>query len=67
MINFYILKFPYHLLLLRPLDLVDVLDRLLISEIIEFGFSSLVVNFGLVLTDGVSGKSWAIIAHERKV
>ena len=44
--------------LLRLLDLVDVLDRLLISEIIEVGFSNLVVNFGLVLVDGVSDKSW---------
>ena len=47
----------YDLLLLRLLDLVDVLDRLGISEIIEFGFSNLVVNFGLVLVEGVSGKS----------
>ena len=38
--------------------MVDVLDRLLISEIIECGFSNRVVSFGLVLTDGVSGKSW---------
>ena len=53
-----ILKLTYDLLLLRLLDLVDVLDRLLISEIMEVGFSNLVVNFGLVLTDGVSGKSW---------
>ena len=45
-------------MLLRLLDLVDVLDRLLISEIIEVGFSNLVVNFGLVLVEGVSGKSW---------
>ena len=37
---------------------MDVLDRLLISEIIEVGFSNLVVNFGLVLVDGVSDKSW---------
>ena len=56
--NLSILKLPCYLLLLRLLDLVHVLDRLLISEIMEVGFSNLVVNFGLVLTDGVSGKSW---------
>ena len=50
------MKVSYYLLVLRPLDFVEVLVRLLISEIMEFGRSSLADNLGFVL-DGVSGKS----------
>ena len=50
-----IIKLIIHdLLLLQLLGLVDVLDRLEISEIIELGFSNLVVNFGRVLVEEVS-------------
>ena len=55
LIDFYLIikRIIHDLLLLRLLGLVEVLDRLEISEIIESSFSNLVVNFGRVLVEGV--------------
>ena len=47
----------HDLLLLRLLDLVDALDCLEISEMIDSGFPNLAVNFGLVLAEGMSETS----------
>ena len=57
--NFHLIikRIIHYLLLLRLLGLVDVLDRLEISEMIESGFSNLVVNFGRVLVEEVSDTS----------
>ena len=59
LIDFHLIikRIIHDLLLLRLLCLVDVLDRLEISEMIESGFPNLVVNFGRVLVEGVSETS----------